>query len=118
MSITKNNEKAKWYKNPIIHFPLWLIFAFKFANHIMKLPDKELYFSLGIFVFVTGIWGIISDMFFLRIPFLGKLIYEKKFVIQSNIILMIIGIIFCVIAITLGGIAIANKFIKDLMNLL
>lgn len=118
MSYTTSNEKAKWYKNPIVHFPLWLIFAFKFANYFMSLPDNELYFSLGVFVFTTGLWGIISHMFFFRVPFLGKIIYEKKFLIQANIILIFIGIVFCCIAITIGGMATTNKFIEDLKNLL
>jgi hypothetical protein len=113
---TWEEQSFKWYRHPIIHFPLWLLFAWFFIDFIGILPDYEACFSAGLFVLITGLWGIISKMFFLRIPILGKFIYENGYIFKANIVLLLLGILTSLCSIMFGGTAVINNFTHMALN--
>lgn len=112
----KKEDDPRWYKSLVLHFPIWLVCAFIYFDFVESLPDYEAYFSLGLFVFTTGVWGIAVKIFFFRVPFLGKFIYENNYIIHANIVLILIGIGICMCSIIFGGTAIVNNFIEILFG--
>lgn len=111
-----NSEyKNNWFTSPIIHYPLWFVFAWVYIDFLKELSDTEVLFSAGIFIMITSIWGFISKMFFLRIPVLSKYIYENDYLNRANAILLIIGVIIIIINILLYGIAPVNNYWKHLV---
>lgn len=102
----EKNEEAKsnqgWYRSPLIHFPLWLAVVWMLFDFMDGLSDYGIGLSLGLFLIITGLWGIMSKMFFLRVPFLSKYIYENNYIIHVNTIVILIGFIFIVICLLFG----------------
>lgn len=118
--ITKNKSDAeemlKWYRSPIIHFPLWLLFAFVIFDFMGKLSDYGVILACGMFLCVTAVSGIISEMFYLRIPFLGKYIYDNNYILHANLILIAMGICISIISIVLGGFDVISNFVEILVK--
>lgn len=112
----QDESEVIWYRNPIIHFPLWLVFAFVYFNFSEKLTSNEGFFSLGLFITITGLWGIISKIFFFRIPFLGTFIYENHYVLQANFVLIAIGMLISVTTISIYGISVVDNFLGILIE--
>lgn len=110
------DQSFEWYRHPLIHFPLWLIFTFRFFDFLDKLNDYEGFFSLGLFVFITGLWGIVSKMFFLRVPFLGQYIYENGYVLHANLVLIMLGTLISLCSIIFGGTIVVSNFIDILLE--
>lgn len=108
------HEKTNWFISPIIHYPLWFIFAWIYLDFLKELSDTEALFSVGIFIIITSLWGVISKMFFFRIPVLSKYIYENDYLNKANAILLIIGVIAIIINILLDGITPVNNFWQHL----
>jgi hypothetical protein len=120
-----NNKKAycvgektiAWYRHPILHFPLWFGFAWFFIDFIDTLRDNyEAFFSVGIFVFISALWGILSKMFFMRVPLISRYIYENDYVIQANILLMLIGMGISMCSVLLGGTTIINNIVQVFLS--
>lgn len=115
--IRSDVEKTlKWYRSPIIHFPLWLLFAFVIFDFMDKLSDYGVILACGMFLCVTAVSGIISEMFYLRIPILGKYIYDNNYILHANLILIAMGICISIISIVLGGFEVISNFIEIFMK--
>lgn len=93
------DDSRKWYREPIIHYPFWIIFLITYLFRFKKMYDSDLLseiesiFNLGFIFLVSGMWGIASNMFFFRIVFLSKFIYDNDYVNVSNLILIIVGVL-------------------------
>ncbi len=114
-SENNTHENTNWFTSPIIHYPLWFIFAWKYTDFIKELSDTEVFFSVGIFIVITSLWGFISKMFFLRIPVISKYIYENDHLNKANAILLIVGVIAIIINIVLYGIIPVNNYWEHLV---
>ena len=114
--IDEKEVKKTWFRHPIIHFPLWLCFAFIFVDFIGEIGDLEAVFVAGIFIFVTGIWEMTSKIFFLRIPYLGRFIYINNYITSANIIIIALGITTAILSIVFSGTSTIENFIELFKN--
>ena len=112
IDVNDGEEINVWYRSPIVHYPLWFIFAWNFIDFIGMLSDYEALFAAGFFVVVTGIWGILAKLFFFRIPLLGRYIYENGYVGHANFILILIGISISLCCILLRGVIVVHNFMQ------
>jgi len=113
-----DEEFDGWYRHPIIHFPLWLISSFFYFDFLELVEGSEGFFALGLYICITGLWGVFSKIFFLRVPLLGKYIYENDYVVRANLILFMIGFLISLSSIALGGIVTARNLWNVLKELI
>lgn len=105
-------KKSAWYQNPMIHYPLWFILAWLAVDLIGIVSDEDAIFSAGLFLLVTGLWGLIAKIFFLRIPWLGKFIYENNYVGHANTVLIAIGLLISSAMIFVHGFEVVGSIIQ------
>lgn len=119
MDKKKDDNDLKWYREPAIHYPLWFIFVVIYLIRFKRIVDKDLISVLesliicGFMCLVSGVWGLIANMFLVRIVFLTKFIYDNEYIKISNIILIVLG----VVILTIGALLLKVRIIEVLFLL-